>query len=173
MILIQRADGSLQNTLEQLRKVLPIEEDASLWQGIATSDGIRFEGRAKLFHDALGHSLGANFPRRRRRRTWEWCVEGNFPSTASPEVREGWKAPSRILEIVSGNKGARGIPNWLNSWLRYSRPATTGPEHRKTEVSAHPLSDGLSKEMDAIVDPNNAGKPTSDVAPETFRFLRA
>ena len=173
VILVQRADGSLQNTLEQLRKVLPLEEDASLWQGIATSDGIRFEGRAKLFHDALGHSLGANFLEEEKE-DQEWCVERDLAELLlGPEVREGWKAPARILEIVSGKGGER------NSELAQFRVEDIRDLLRLGQTIEKPKRAHirflmkLSKELDAFADPGNAGRPMSDVAPETFRFLRA
>lgn len=173
VILVQRADGSLQNTLEQLRKVLPVEEDASLWQGIAASDGIRFEGRAKLFHDALGHSLGANFLEEEKE-DLEWCVERDLSDLLlASEVREQWKAPLRILEIVSGNKGERNselaqfVVEDVRELLRL------GQSIEKPKRAHIRFLMKLSKEMDALADPNNASKPFIDVAPETFRFLRA
>jgi hypothetical protein len=173
VILVQRADGSLQNTLEQLRKVLPVEEDASLWQGIATSDGIRFEGRAKLFHDALGHSLGANFLEEEKE-DQQWCVERDLSDLLlAPEVRDGWKAPLRILEIVSGNKGERNseLAQFVVQDIRDLLQLGQSIEKPKRAHIRFLMK--LDKELKALADPANAGKPTSDVAPDTFRFLRA
>lgn len=173
VILVQRADGSLQNTLEQLRKVLPVEEDAALWQGIATSDGIRFEGRAKLFHDALGHSLGANFLEEEKE-DMEWSVERDLSDLLlASEVREKWKAPLRILEIVSGNRGERNseLAQFVVEDVRELLQLGQGIEKPKRAHIRFLMK--LSKEMDALADPNNAKQPLIDVAPETFRFLRA
>jgi hypothetical protein len=173
VILVQRADGSLQNTLEQLKKVLPFEDDASLWQGIATSDGIRFEGRAKLFHDALGHSLGANFLEDEKE-DLEWCVERDLSELLlAPEVRERWTAPSRILEIVSGKGGER------NSELAQFRVEDIrdllqlGQSIEKPKRAHIRFLRKLSKELEALGDPANTGRPISEAAPEVFRFLRA
>ena len=173
VILVQRADGSLQNTLEQLRKVLPVEDDAALWQGIASTDGIRFEGRAKLFHDALGHSLGANFLEEEKE-DLNWCVERDLSDLLlASEVRERWKAPLRILEIVSGNKGERNselaqfVVEDIRDLLQLGQ-AIDKPKRAHIRFLMK-----LSKEMEALADPNNATRPINEVAPETFRFLRA
>ena len=173
VLLVQRADGSLQNTLEQLKKVLPQEDDASQWQGIATSDGIRFEGRAKLFHDALGHSLGANFLEEDLE-DLEWCVERDLSELLlAPEVRERWAAPSRILEIVSGKGGER------NSELAQFRIEDVreliqlGQTIEKPKRAHIRFLMKLGKELEALADPGNAARPINEAAPEVFRFLRA
>ena len=173
VILVQRADGSLQNTLDQLRKVLPVEEDASLWQGITASDGIRFEGRAKLFHDALGHSLGAGFLEEEKE-DLAWCVERDLSELVlAPEVRDRWKAPLRILQTVSGNNGERNseLAQFLVEDIRELLELGQSIERPKR---AHiRFLAKLSREFLTLDDAANAGKPLSEIAPETFNLLRA
>ena len=173
VLLIQRADGSLQSTLEQLRKVLPLEGDSSLWQGIEASDGIRFEGRVKLFHDALGLSLGAAFLEKEMD-DMKWCDERALSELLlSSEVRDRWSAPSRILGTVCGQDGER------NSELAQFLPEDIKELVQIGQAIEHPkrahlrFLQRLRVEFEAADDLANHGKPFSGIAPEASQFLRA
>jgi hypothetical protein len=173
VLLVQRADGSLQSTLEQLRKLIPVEGDSALWQGIDASDGIRFEGRVKLFHDALGHSLGAGFLEKEME-DLKWCEGWELSELLlSSEVRDRWNSPSRILETVCGQSGERNseLAQFQLQDARQLLQISQAIEHPKR---AHiRFLQKLGAEFQAIDDPANEERPLNEVAPQTFQFLRA
>jgi hypothetical protein len=173
VLLIQRADGSLQSTLEQLRKVLPLEGDASIWQGIEASDGIRFEARVKLFHNALGLSLAVGFFEKEMD-DMQWCEERALSELLlSPEVRDRWNAPSRILATVCGQGGERNseLAQFLPEDVRELVHIGQAIEHPKR---AHlRFLQRLRVEFEAVDDLANRGKPFSEIAPEASQVLRA
>jgi hypothetical protein len=149
-----------------------VESDASLWQGI-TSDGIRFEGRVKLFHDALGHSLGPNFLEEEKD-DLKWCEDNSLRELLlSPEVRDRWSAPLRILEIVSGRGGDR------NSEMAQFQLEDARELVRLGQSIEHPkrahirFLRKLALEFEAVDDAANEGKSPRETAPETVEFLRA
>jgi hypothetical protein len=173
VLLIQRADGSLQNTLEQLRKLLPLDGDALLWQGIATRDGITFEGRVKLFHDALGHSLGPNFLEEEKDDV-KWCEERELSALLlAPEVRDHWTAPFRILDIVSGRNGARNS-EMAQFQVQDIRDLVSLSQAIQQPKRAHiRFLQKLRTEFEAFDDLANQDKPFSETVPEGSRFLHA
>jgi hypothetical protein len=173
VLLIQRADGSLQSTLEQLRKVLPLEGDASIWQGIEASDGIRFEARVKLFHNALGLSLAAGFFEKELDDT-HWCEERALSELLlSPEVRERWSAPSRILETVCGQGGERNseLAQFLPDDIR--ELARIGQAIEQPKRAHLRFLQRLRVEFEAADDPANHGTPFNEIAPEASQVVRA
>lgn len=173
VLLIQRADGSLQSTLEQLKQALPVGDETSLWQGIIGSDGIRFEGRVKLFHDALGHSLAANFLEEEKD-DLQWCEERSLSELVlAPEVRDGWKAPYRVLEVVSGRHGERNseMAQFHVADIReLSALAQSIPNRKRAHIR---FITKVTAEFEALDDPANSDRPLQQVAPEVFQFMRA
>lgn len=173
VLLVQRADGSLKNTLEQLHQMLPLDGDVSPWMSIAASDGIRFEGRVKLFHDALGHSLGANFLEEEKD-DLKWCEDRALSDLLlAPDVRDRWTAPSRILDIVSGRDGQRNseMAQFQLEDVRELIHLCQAIEHPKR---AHiRFLQKLGAEFEAVDDPANESRPLSETAPDAVRFIRA
>ena len=105
-LLIQRMDGSLQGTLQQLQRALP-EEHQHLFEQIGRPQDSTLAGRAGLFLKTLAQSLRPNFfvnpPE-----DAEWCAQfGLAELLDSPALIDQWKAPERIIELLSGKKGER------------------------------------------------------------------
>lgn len=148
-LLIQRMDGSLQGTLQQLQRALP-EEHQHLFEQVGRPQDSTLAGRAGLFLKTLAQSLRPNFfvnpPE-----DAEWCAQfGLAELLDSPALIDQWKAPERIIELLSGKKGERDqelarfnlkdIAN-LEQLLRPLRAPTAKAVRFKNE---------LKKEADAI-----------------------
>ncbi|MCO6440210.1 MAG: hypothetical protein J5I81_03795 [Nitrococcus mobilis] len=105
-LLIQRLDGSLQGTLQQLQRALP-EEHQHLFEQIGRPQDRTLAGRAGLFLKTLAQSLRPNFfvnpPE-----DAEWCERfGLAEILDDTALVDQWKAPERIIELLSGKKGKR------------------------------------------------------------------
>ena len=105
-LLIQRLDGSLQRTLRQLQRALP-EEHQHLFDQIGRPQDRTLSGRAGLFLKTLAQSLRPNFfvnpPE-----DAEWCARfGLAELLDDTALIDQWKAPERIIELLSGKKGKR------------------------------------------------------------------
>ena len=104
VLLIQRADGSLEGTLRQLRSALPPEHQ-HLLEHIARTQDITLAGRTRVFHTNLAHALRLDhfenpLPDR------DWCAEWELATLlGTPALLDSWRAPERILTLLSGKKG--------------------------------------------------------------------
>ena len=105
-LLIQRLDGSLQGTLQQLQRALP-EEHQHLFEQIGRPQDRTLAGRAGLFLKTLAQSLRPNFFVNRPEDA-EWCERfGLAEILDDTALVDQWKAPERIIELLSGKKGKR------------------------------------------------------------------
>lgn len=110
VLLLQRADGSLQGALEQLKIALTVKwpEFAPLFENLdrrRQTAGIA--GRAEIFQSTLGAMLkGSFFPERRD--DADFCDKYDLSLLIqSLPVRQGWASPRRILELMDGKSSAR------------------------------------------------------------------
>lgn len=106
VMLVERADGSLTGTLKQLRDQLA-PSYAHLFESLAQSVEASFEGRVRLFHSNLAHSLGRGFfevpPADEA-----WCADWDLERLIGhPDVQSRWGGPGRILKVISGDNGRR------------------------------------------------------------------
>jgi hypothetical protein len=106
VLLIQRLDGSLQGTLRQLERALP-NEFKHLFERLGRAQDLTTVGRARVFHTNLAHALEPNhfttpLP------DAEWCDKFRLADLLGDRaVLDAWKAPERIMELLSGKKGQR------------------------------------------------------------------
>jgi hypothetical protein len=105
-LLIQRLDGSLQGTLQQLQRALP-EEHQHLFDQIGRPQDLTLAGRARVFHTNLALALRpdhfANPPE-----DADWCDQFKLAELIGDKaLLDQWKAPERIMELLSGKKGKR------------------------------------------------------------------
>jgi hypothetical protein len=104
VLLIQRADGSLQGTLSQLQKALPAEHQ-HLFEHIGRPQNVTLAGRARVFHTNLAHALRPDHLETPLRDS-EWCAKWDLADLlGTPELLDQWSAPERIITLLSGKKG--------------------------------------------------------------------
>jgi hypothetical protein len=116
-LLLQRADGSLEGALRQLRERLP-DEFKKLFDNLGQRHRATQSGRANLFLSNLANALDPDHfdpPLE----DVEWC-RANFPHqlVGHPLVRGSWTGPARILRLLEG-KDSEGNEN-----ERYSASAS-------------------------------------------------
>lgn len=173
VLLIQRADGSLESTLKQLRQALPEDADAALSPNLGGGGSVSFAGRVGLFHSALGLAMKAGFLQEEREDR-DWCEKWQLEELLLfAEVRNSWKAPSRILEIVSGRGGERNseLAQFQLEDVRELVRLGDAAEGRKM---AHiRFLRILRDELQAVDEPANQNRPLAGLAPETTNLLRA
>ena len=105
-LLLRRADGSLEGALRQLRDRLP-SEFAPLFDNLGQRQKASLQGRANIFLSTLANTLEPGhfdtpLPDE------DWCKQfAPAELLANPAIRAGWKAPSRILNLLEGAGGER------------------------------------------------------------------
>lgn len=105
-LLLRRADGSLEGALRQLRDRLP-GEFAPLFDNLGQRQKASLRGRANIFLSTLANTLEPGhfdtpLPDE------GWCKQfAPAELLAHPAIRTGWKAPSRILNLLEGAGGER------------------------------------------------------------------
>jgi hypothetical protein len=110
VLLLQRADGSLQGALEQLKSALTVKwpEFAPLFENLdrrRQTAGIA--GRAEVFQSTLGAMLKGSYFEDPRPDA-AWCDKYDLSLLVqSLPVRQGWTSPRRILELMDGKASAR------------------------------------------------------------------
>lgn len=110
VLLLQRADGSLQGALEQLKLALTVKwpEFAPLFENLDRrrhTAGIA--GRAEVFQSTLGAMLKGSFFQEQRPDA-DWCDKHDLTLLIqSLGVRQRWTSPRRILELMDGKASAR------------------------------------------------------------------
>ncbi len=110
VLLLQRADGSLQGALEQLKIALTVKwpEFAPLFENLdrrRQTAGVA--GRAEVFQSTLGAMLKGSFFHDRRPDA-DWCDKHDLSLLIqSLPVRQGWGSPRRILELMDGKSSTR------------------------------------------------------------------
>lgn len=100
-LLIQRANGSLDGTLRQLQRSLP-PQFQHLFDGLKQQQAAGLVGRSMHFLTSLGVALRPDYfdvpPE-----DVEWCRKYEPEKLIlNTQVRENWKGPRRVLEIMNG-----------------------------------------------------------------------
>ena len=100
-LLIQRANGSLDGTLRQLQKKIPTQFQ-HLFDGLKQQQAAGLVGRSMQFLTSLAVSLHPDYfdspPE-----DVEWCRKYEPEKLIlNALVRENWKGPRRVLEIMNG-----------------------------------------------------------------------
>ena len=105
-LLLRRADGSLEGALRQLRDRLP-SEFGPLFDNLGQRQKASPQGRANIFLSTLANTLEPGhfdtpLPDE------GWCKQfAPAELLAHPTTKAGWKAPSRILNLLDGAGGDR------------------------------------------------------------------
>lgn len=100
VLLVQRLDGSLQGTLEQLRKVLPAEHQ-SLFKYIGRTQNLSIAGRARNFQSTLINALNPG-QFEKDFDDGKWCADNKLADWLRHPALDAWTAPRRIIELLSG-----------------------------------------------------------------------
>lgn len=107
VLLLQRADGSLDGALNQLKTALP-PRYAPLFQGMGQRQKASAEGRAADFRDGLANRMKANYYDGKAPADAEWCESAGLAALLqNPDVRNHWTGPRRLLDIMDGLSGER------------------------------------------------------------------
>jgi hypothetical protein len=114
VLLLQRADGSLQGALEQLKIALTVKwpEFSPLFENLdSRRQTAGIAGRAEVFQSTLGAMLKGSFFQDRRSDA-DWCDKHDLSLLIqSLGVRQRWTSPRRILELMDGKASARNSEN--------------------------------------------------------------
>lgn len=101
VLLIRRADGSLEGALQQLEQELG-EDFRELFSQLGRRSRASPEGRARAFFSMLGTTLSPDHfdpPLADR----DWCIRFQPEDLFSrPSIRDRWKGPQRILQLIEG-----------------------------------------------------------------------
>lgn len=105
-LLLRRADGSLEGALRQLRDRLPAEF-APLFDNLGQRQKASLKGRSNIFLSTLANTLEpGHFDTALADEAW--CKQfAPAELLANPTIKAGWKAPSRILNLLEGAGGER------------------------------------------------------------------
>lgn len=108
VLLLQRADGSLQGALEQLQTRLTSKwpEFAPLFERLDKRQKTRIAGRAAMFHSGLGvlmmpDAVDQPFDDE------AFCDKHDLSLLIQSRHARGWFGPRRILELIDGKAEAR------------------------------------------------------------------
>lgn len=150
-LLLRRADGSLEGALRQLRDRLP-PEFAPLFDNLGQRQRASSQGRANIFLSTLSNTLEPGhfdvaLPDE------AWCRQYS-PAIllANPVIRAGWKAPSRILNLLEGAGGERNSATASFDLYDVQELADLCPPLRGQASIAHchELTRRLEREADTI-----------------------
>lgn len=150
-LLLQRADGSLEGALRQLRERLP-EEFAELFEKLGRRHRASDKGRANLFLSNLAVALEPDHfdpPLADA----DWC-RANTPSelVGHLQVKKAWAGPTRIMRLVEGkgegDEDARNSATASFNLFDIAELARCGVHVRDTGVlpSTEILASRLAKE---------------------------
>jgi hypothetical protein len=115
VLMIQRADGSLDGALRQLRERLPREFVGSL-DVLSNVQQVGERGRWRNFLSILANSMASDYFAERDIGDEAWCDERRLKDLfGATVVAERWAAPTRILSVVSGKSGERN-----SEWVRFT-----------------------------------------------------
>ena len=106
VLLIQRADGSLEGTLRQLQARLP-SKYREIFDGIGPTRNVADEGKKQDFLTKIANSMSKSYfsdpPV-----DANWCEQHQIAHVLRhPKVFELWGAPKRVLQIIGG-RGSKG-----------------------------------------------------------------
>lgn len=107
VVLVPRSEGSLEGTLRGLRAGLPADLQG-LFAGLGEVKTTSLEGRALDFQSKLAHSFTRGYFTSSPPLHADWAESHQISQLLDPhQIRGEWKAPRRILNILSGMKGER------------------------------------------------------------------
>lgn len=107
VLLLQRADGSLDGALAQLKGALGADF-ASLFQGLGQRQKASPEGRAADFRDGLANRMKKNYYDGKPPEDADWCESAGLAALfQNTDVRNHWTGPRRLLDIMDGSSGER------------------------------------------------------------------
>jgi hypothetical protein len=108
-LLLQRADGSLEGALNQLKTRLTRSdpEFAALFEDLGQRHNARMSGRAAVFQSTLAHMLKSDYFEHPRDDA-AWCDQHDLDVLIQNlHVRRNWRGPRRILEMIDGKAEQR------------------------------------------------------------------
>lgn len=150
-LLLRRADGSLEGALRQLRDRLP-PEFAPLFDNLGQRQNTSSRGRANIFLSTLANTLEpGHFDRALPDEAW--CKTFSPAELlAHPAIRAGWKAPSRILDLLEGAGGGRNSATASFDLFDIQELGDLCPPLRGQAAIAHShdLARRLEREADTI-----------------------
>jgi hypothetical protein len=107
VLLLQRADGSLDGALNQLKLALG-EQFAPLFQGLGKRQKVSVEGRAADFRDGLANRMKSSYYDGKAPEDADWCDSAGLATLfQNIDVRNHWTGPRRLLDIMDGASGER------------------------------------------------------------------
>ncbi|MEY9699495.1 hypothetical protein ABIE71_002238 [Bradyrhizobium diazoefficiens] len=110
VLLLQRADGSLQGALDQLKTAMTKRwpASASLFENLnLRRQAAGIAGRAEVFQSTLGAMLKGTYFEEPPVDA-DWCDKHDLSLLIQTlNVRKGWKSPRRILELMDGKSSSR------------------------------------------------------------------
>jgi len=157
VLLIERADGSLEGSLTAIRERLPAQFQIFL-QNLGARDNISAEGKRAMFKAALSVTLRPN--------TFDepvlhadWCAEWRAADLVGhPYVIEHWNGPARILDILAGSSGQRNSRLARFTLFDIAELGSMQPElHDFLSARVVRLARNLHKESKAIFDAQREG----------------
>lgn len=150
-LLLRRADGSLEGALRQLRDRLPTEF-AHLFDNLGQRQNTSSRGRSNIFLSTLSNTLEpGHFDRAMPDEAW--CKTFAPAELLShPAVKAGWKAPSRILNLLEGAGGGRNSATASFDLFDVQELGDLCPPLRGQAAIAHShdLARRLEREADTI-----------------------
>ena len=108
-LLLQRADGSLEGALNQLKARLTRSDPdfAALFEDLGQRHNARMSGRAAVFQSTLAHMLKSDYFEHPRDDA-AWCDQHDLDVLIQNlHVRRNWRGPRRILEMIDGKAEQR------------------------------------------------------------------
>lgn len=162
VLLLQRADGSLQGALEQLQTKLTARssEFAKLFEGLDKRSKMKIAGRAALFYSALAVMLGDI-----HEQPFEdvaFCEKHDLSLLMQSRHVRNWTSPRRILDLVDGKGHARNSESArfnLHDMVELAK--LCGPVD--DSVPAQRFARQLRAEADKITDWTAAGESLAEI----------
>lgn len=178
VVLIERADGTLDGTLRQLKDKLSKEVGASL-DSIVPQRQLTEQGQKDLLLGHLG-SLCRSGTLKESLGDEEWCDKhGVSDVLQSHAVRTSWKAPERVLGVLTRgeNRDSQVARFTARDILELNQPLA-GLRGKNVGPGAIRLAQRLREEVQAVTSALKNCSPgqepdLSAAAPTTFRFLAA
>jgi hypothetical protein len=150
-ILLQRSDGNLEGALQQLKLRLP-DRFRPLFDRVGQRQKATVSGRAAVFHNTLAALLRPGHYETPLEDE-EWCRRWN-PSAVmlSETVLSRWKAPERILRLVSG-EGERNFATARFDLFDITDLVEIVAEEKLASKAAERLVLELDGEVDEVIGP--------------------
>ena len=179
VVLIERADGTLDGTLRQLKEKLSKEAGASL-ESIVPQRQLTDQGQRESLLALLG-SLCRSGALREPLGDEEWCDKnGVSDALQATAVRTSWRAPERVLDVLTrgADRDSRVARFTARDILELKQPLA-GLKGKNVGPGAIKLAHALRQEAPAVesaleICPPGQDEPDlSEIAPNTAKFLAA